>query len=601
VAPGEVGGTGQGRRQGVTPAGAPGRVQVMKAWKLNLAEAGPAEALAHALDLPAPLAGVLVRRGYATAEAAEAFLNPRLSRLSDPFRLPGMREATGRLWAARDRGEPIVIFGDYDVDGVTSAALLTRVLVRLGFAAVPFLPHRMEDGYGLSRDALIKCARKHKPRLVITVDCGTSSTDAVRWAAQHGIDVIITDHHEPTGELAPARAVVNPKLGEHPAERGLAGVGVVFKLCHALLKQAREDGRELPDIDLKSHLDLVAVGTIADLVPLVEDNRIYARFGLERLNATTNPGLQALIEVAGRPAPVDAYHVGFLMGPRLNAAGRLGDARLALELLLTEDAARARELAAHLDAANRERQTIEQEIFEQAVEQIDREMAGRCSVGLVAAHRDWHAGVIGIVASRLVARYHRPVVVIALDGKGRGRGSGRSIEGFDMVRALERCSTDLLKFGGHVMAAGLDIEEEAVPRFRERFNEVAAGWLNEDALVPVQRVDGWLELSDASEEFMVQQERLRPFGQGNTTPVWAARGVSIAGAPRVVGHGHLKLTVAQGRLTRDAIGFGLGLVPVPDGPLDIAFQLKRNTYQGRTSIQLSLQDLRPAEASFRLR
>lgn len=567
----------------------------MKVWKTAPCDENTALRVGKELSLHPALARVLVARGLTEKADIERFLNPRLSDISDPFLLPGMEKAVKRIAQAVDGGEPVVVFGDYDADGVSSTALMVQVLTRLGAAVTPFLPHRIEDGYGLGTDTLKRCLQQHKPKLVVTVDCGTGSVEAVEAARAEGVDVVVTDHHEPSGDVARAVAVVNPKLGSVEGAKVLAGVGVAFKLCHALVKQARaRGGSKAGSIDLRDYLDLVGIGTIADVVPLIAENRILARHGLGVLNRTKSTGLKALIEVAGIAGPLDTYHVGFLLGPRLNAAGRLGDAQAALELLLTADVARARSLASQLDASNRERQSVEAKIVDEAMEEIDKTFKPSEDFALVVARRDWHPGVIGIVASRLVARYRRPAVVIALDESGMGRGSGRSIEGFNMIERLGQCTDLLLDFGGHTMAAGLDIKGEAVDAFRERLNRVAAEALAGADLRPVQPVDAWLGLDDVDKRFLEDLGRLRPFGLGNPTPVWAVRGVRVVGEPRIVGNGHLKMNVAAGADQREAIGFGLGEREIPEGELDLAFHLQMNRYMGRETLQLSIQDFRPS-------
>lgn len=569
----------------------------MKIWKTATCAEAVAGALARELDLPPALSRVLVARGFADPAAARRFLNPRLSDLSDPFQLPGMEQAVDRVLAALEAGEPIVVFGDYDADGVTSTALMVKALSLLGAKVSPFLPHRVEDGYGLGPDALRRCIEAHHPKLVVTVDCGTGSVQAVREAKAAGVDVVVTDHHEPSGELAPAVAIVNPELGSVEAAKDLAGVGVAFKVCHALVKRARDKGvAAAASADLREHLDLVAIGTVADVVPLLGENRILARHGLALLGKTRSVGLKALIEVAGIRGSIEAYHVGFLLGPRLNAAGRLGDAAAALELLLTDQPGRARELAVQLDASNRERQQVEADIVEEAIEEIDKTFKPSKDFALVVARRDWHPGVVGIVASRLVARYRRPTVVIALDESGRGRGSCRSIEDFNLVEHLGLCSEFLDRFGGHAMAAGLEVSGDAVGAFRNRFNEVAAKTLEGKDLRSVQNIDAWVTLAEADEPLLKALNDLRPFGLGNPTPVWAVTGVRVVGEPRRVGGGgeHLKMAVEAGGVRREAIGFGLGERELPHGELDIAFQLRSNSYMGAQTLQLGLQDFRPA-------
>ncbi len=563
-------------------------------WRTVAADDAQAGELARLRTIPRPIARVLVARGLVQPEAADRFLNPRLSDLGDPFQLPDMDRAVDRIWSAIHNREPVVVFGDYDVDGVTSTALLVQVLRQLGAQVQPFLPHRVEEGYGLSVEALARCLEQCQPRLIVTVDCGTGSVAAVVEASRHGVDVVVTDHHSPGPERAPAVAVVNPKLGSHEGFTVLAGVGVTFKLCHGLLKRGRDSGQTGVDqLDLRKHLDLVALGTIADIVPLTGENRILARHGLRQINQTESAGLRHLIAVSGINGSVDAYEVGFRLGPRLNAAGRLGDAQLALELLLGGTEERLRELAVNLDATNRERQTVEATIVEQAMADLDAVFDPDTSFGLVAARADWHPGVVGIVASRLVQRYHRPVVVLGLSEEG-GRGSCRSIDGFDMVSALAECSGLLKKYGGHAMAAGLEIATDQVEAFQKRFNQVAAARLQGQDLRPLQRVDAWMDLAEADDRLWTGLEQLRPFGVGNTTPVWASTGVRVVGRPRLVGKGHLKLMVAAGGAQREAMGWGMGEREVPEGPLDICYQLKRDTYLGQEKLVLTLQDFRPA-------
>jgi single-stranded-DNA-specific exonuclease len=576
-------------------------VETMKRWQTTACDREAATALAAATELPLAACLILLQRGCTDAASVQEWLAPRLSRVSDPFLLPDMERAVQRLSAALEKQEPILVYGDYDVDGITSTALMIRVLTALGGQAVPFLPHRVDDGYGLGVDPVQRCIADCRPGCIVTVDCGTGSVEAVEAARAAGVDVVITDHHEPGERVAAACAVVNPKLGApHDPLRNLAGVGVAFKLCHALLKRLRTAGYPAVDaVDLRQVLDLVAVGTIADMVPLIDENRVLSRYGLAELNRTTKPGLLALKEVAGIKGPVDAYHIGFLLGPRLNAAGRLGTARSALRLLLTADEDEAGQLAAELDAANRDRQQIEARMVEQAMESIDATYDAATNFGVVAAHRDWHPGVIGIVASRLCARYSRPAIVIAVDEEGIGRGSCRSIGPFHMVEGLTACAEHLTRFGGHAMAAGLQLPEDRIDAFREQFNQAVKARLSSDQLRPEQRVDAWISLREADWPLMECLEQMAPFGQGNTKPVWAVESATLLGAPRVVGQRHLKMTVLQDNQKLDAIAFNMADREVPDGPLDIAFQLSRNSFAGRESIQMNVQDFRPSTVANR--
>ena len=508
--------------------------------------------------------------------------------------LRDMGVAADRLLHAVRTGERIAVFGDYDVDGITSTALLVTVLRKTGANAVPFLPHRLEEGYGLSPDALHRCLENCAPALIITVDCGTGSVDAVAEAARRGVDVIVTDHHQPGAALAPALALVNPKLSPDESIHMLAGVGVTFKLCHGLAKHGRELGRASAAIDLRPHLDLVALGTIADIVPLAGENRVLARHGLNQLNQTTNEGLQALIEVAAIEDRIDAYEVGFRLGPRLNAAGRLGDAQRALDLLLGGDGVDVDALAAELDRSHRERQEIEAATVRDALAELEARFDPARDFGLVVGRPGWHPGVVGIVASRLLQRFHRPVAVIALNEEG-GRGSCRSIEGFDLMAGLNACAGELAKYGGHTMAAGLELKPGRLEAFAARFNEASRELLAGRDLRPVQRIDAWLGLDEVDDTLAGALDRMRPFGVGNTTPVWGARAVRVVGAPRVVGKGHLKLLLAAGSRQLEAMGWGMGERALPPGPLDIAFQIKRERFRGQERLVLHLQDFRPAE------
>jgi len=568
----------------------------LREWVTRPADAEKAESLAQALDVPVPVATVLVARGMDDPVPARQFLNPRLSDLSDPFELPGMGPAVARTWAAIDAGEPMVVYGDYDVDGVCSTALLVLVLRALGASVQPFLPQRLAEGYGLGPDGLQRCLETHAPSLIITVDCGTASTDAVNAAREAGVDVIVTDHHEPDGEPAPALAVVNPKLGEDERVTMLAGVGVAFKFCHAIVKRGLEEEREcVKMIDLRDYLDLVAVATVADIVPLAGENRILVRHGLARLNREARPGFAALKKVGGVRGDVEGYHVGFVLGPRLNAAGRLGDAVAALELLLAEDRETAMQRAEVLDAANRERKQIEETIVVEA-DSAAAAFKAEAVFGLVVAGEGWHPGTIGIVASRLSGRYYRPVVVIGIDEDGKGRGSCRSIEGLDMLEVLRECDDLLVSYGGHKMAAGLDIEAANIDAFRERLNAACRERLSGRELKPTQAVDAWISLADADRRLLDALASLRPLGMGNPTPTWGVANVRLAAPPRRVGREdqHLKMTVVKGGSQCEAIGFNLGANEPPEGEMDVVFQLRENTYGGATTVEMNVKDVRPS-------
>ncbi len=559
-------------------------------WRLVEADEVHTAALGTALGLPLPVARLLVARGLTEPVAAGKFLRARLSDLTEPELLPNLPAAVEHLAQALESRGKIVVFGDYDADGLTSTALLVRVLRQLGGEVAAFIPHRLEDGYGLTTSALAKCIEQHQPQLIITVDCGTCSPDALRGSS---VPIIVTDHHDPVGELSPGLAVVNPKLGEDSVLRHLAGVGVTFKLCHALLKKLRKS-QARTSVDLKDYLDLVAIGTVADVVPLTGENRILVRHGLLRLAQTKNIGLAALKAVAGLAESPDAWHLGFVIGPRLNAVGRLGNAQEVLELLLTDKPDRALELARQLDEANRQRQAIEKNIAGEAMREIDATFDPARSFGLVVASTQWHPGVVGIVAARLVQRYRRPAIVLAQEADGLCRGSCRSLEEFPLVGHLAKCADLLTRYGGHNLAAGVTLEQKNLIAFRQRFNEVAHAALAKVDLRPVQRIDGWLSLREANDDLFDAMAQLRPFGQQHPDPVWAARSVRVLGAPRRMAKDTLGLTLEADNVQLRAIGFSMGQREVPAGPLDIAFHLRRETWQGQTQLQLHLCDFRPA-------
>ncbi len=572
--------------------------RAQKRWVTAEAELQVADRIATDYGFTRAMARALVTRGLTDNDEIDQFLQPRLADLTDPFSLPGLETAVDLILTHIEQGSTILVYGDYDVDGVTATALMIQVLSGLGAMAIPFLPHRIEDGYGLGVATLHRCVESYHPNLIITVDCGTSSVEAVQEAARLGIDVIVTDHHEPAAEgVAKACAIVNPKLGGGPDDiRMLAGVGVAFKVCHGLVKKARQQGLEAAEkLDLKSFMELVAVGTVADIVPLLKENRILVYHGLQLLNKTQSVGLRTLIEAAGITGPVDTYHIGFMIGPRINAAGRLGNAEAALELVLTEQAPRARILAQQLDDSSRKRQEIEDRIVREACEDLDARFDATKDFGIVVAHENWHAGVIGIVASRIASRYNRPVAVIGIDPDGVGRGSCRSIPGFDLLSHLSQCSGMLRRYGGHAMAAGLEVDQDRIAELSEQFNQVCAATLSEGDQRRQLKVDAWIDAADLNDHLYHDQNRLRPFGHSNPLPVWAVRNLTPKFAPRVIGGKHLKLIFPMGGRDREAIGFGMGDREIPSGPLDIAFNLILNRYNGQEYLQMHLQDFRAAQ------
>jgi single-stranded-DNA-specific exonuclease len=536
------------------------------------------------------IARLLLRKGFRCAEEVNSFLRPRLSSLSDPFLLPQMHAAVSRVLTALDRRERIVLFGDYDVDGVTSLALLAEMLAAYGGAPELFLPLRMEEGYGLSPESVERCVGQYRPQLLIAIDCGTSSVKEIADLRKRSVDVVVLDHHEPKSALPSCVAIVNPKTVNSPFEY-LCSVGIVFKLCHALLKT-----RPLPEFDLKSKLDLVALGTVADIVPLCGENRVLVQRGAIQIAKTSRIGLRKLMQVAGVRPPILPEDIGYRLGPRLNAAGRLSTAEKSLRLLLTEDDGEATALAAELDHQNRERQEVEKQIFEAAIEKIKEDRLDLVrDAAIVVGARGWHPGVLGIVASRIARRYHRPTIVIGFDENGLGKGSGRSIEGLNLVEALSCCAEGLDKFGGHEMAAGLSLREENLDLFAEGFRKAARELLSDEALQPCVRLDHEVAFTEIDMDFLQWHEMLQPFGNGNPQPLLLAREVEPVAPPRVVNEKHLILRLRQGNRHRRAVYFDGVTNPLPRAPWDIAFRIRADDYEGETLVAMQIEAVRQAE------
>ena len=486
--------------------------------------------------------------------------------------------------------ERIVLFGDYDVDGVTSLALLAEML--RGYGATPelFLPLRMEEGYGLSRESVERCLEQYRPQLLIAIDCGTASAGEIAELKNRGVDVIVLDHHEPKSQLPDCVAIVNPKAYSASPFHYLCSVGIVFKLCHALLKT-----RPLPEFDLKSKLDLVALGTVADIVPLVEENRILAQRGAIEIGRTSRVGLRKLMQVAGVRPPILPDDIGYRLGPRLNAAGRLSTAEKSLRLLLTNDEDEAAGLAIELEQQNRARQEVEKEILSAAIVTIEKQFDAARDAAIVAGARGWHPGVLGIVASRIARKYHRPTIIIGFDENGVGKGSGRSIAGLNLVDALTRCAATLEKFGGHEMAAGLALHEENFPKFAEAFCSTARELLSEEALQRSLRLDHELPFTNIDVEFLRWHELLQPFGNGNPQPLFFARAVEPVGAPRVSNEKHLIFRLRQGARHRRAVYFDGAANEFPPPPWDVAFRIGLDEYGGETLVSMRIEGLRAAE------
>lgn len=562
-----------------------------KRWMIRECDRETVSGITRDIPVSPIVARLLANRGITDSVAAGRFLSPSLTDVSNPFLLKGMEEAVSRLCAARERGETVCVYGDYDVDGVTSTALLVHFFRAVGIRCFYHIPNRLEEGYGLSDAGLRTVAGR--AQVVVSVDCGINAVAEAELCASLGLDLIITDHHTPGSLLPRACAVINPLQPGCPFPfKSLAGVGVAFNLMVALRGRLREEGafagRREPN--LREYLDFVALGTIADVVPLTGDNRIFVKYGLRELSESPRAGVKALKAVAGVADAVGCGAVGFRLAPRLNAAGRLEDAARGVELLLEEDPARAAAIAAELDANNAERQAIEGQILSDALNRIQNNSAMKGKKSIVLASDAWHPGVIGIVASRMVDLFHRPTVLISLQD-GNGRGSGRSIPGYNLYDALDACAGDLVKFGGHRYAAGLSIDGACLESFIARFEEVSASRLSAEDLVPVLRVDAELLPGEVTPDLANAIASLAPFGAGNPEPLFVLRGMEMAQRIPLRGN-HLKLRFAVPGGMLDAIGFNLaGKVGGLSGAVDVAFTLCWNEWNGRKNLQMNLKDI----------
>jgi single-stranded-DNA-specific exonuclease len=569
-------------------------------WETIACDDAGAARLADAVKVPTIVARLLCQRGLDDPELAARFLNPSLDHLHDPFILAGMTAAVDRILAAVARKERIAIHGDYDVDGITSTVIVRRALELLGADVVHFIPERLKDGYGL-QPAAIERLHADGVAVIISVDCGIRGADAARKARELGVDLIITDHHEPDAELPPAFAVINPKRHDCPyPDKYLAGVGVALKLVQALCRRSDRESW------LPGFIKVAAIGTLADVVPLVGENRVIAKVGLDLLTRGPHKvGLRALLDISGLTGKtIDSYHISFQLAPRVNAAGRMSTPDIATRLLLAADetmAEEVRQLAMQLDGENLRRQEEEAQILAAAkkVATTDPDIGAR-SV-LVVAGDGWHRGVIGIVASKLVDAFHRPAIVLSVED-GIAHGSCRSISKFDMLGALERCAPMLIRFGGHRQAAGLALEAARLREFRAAVNAVADETLGPEDLMPRLKIDGDLTFRDITGSVAAGVVSLAPFGAGNARPVFAARRVEIVDGPRKLKERHLKMALKQeGRIFR-AVAWrsaerydDLDARRASGGAIDVAFSLEQNQYNGETYVELTLADLRNSE------
>jgi single-stranded-DNA-specific exonuclease len=563
-----------------------------KIWNVRPLKSAQQQLLTAELGISPIIAQVLLNRGITTPQEARQYLHGGRNDVHDAFLLKDMDKAAARVRQAIARREPIVVYGDYDVDGLTSCALLFLVLRELGAQVSCYIPHRIDEGYGVNRDACV-AIKKNNAALVITVDCGISSFEEVEYLKAEGIDVIVTDHHQPReGKIPRALAVIDPfQEGCRYPYKELAGVGLAYKLAQAVAGEC---------CDVCEHLDLVALGTISDVAPLTGENRILVKYGLEQLSQTKKIGLKALKEVAGiARRRLAASHVGFILGPRINATGRMGSSEKALQLLLSTDEAEALLLAKALDAENKQRRKEEGKTLKEALTMMEREINFAHHRCVVLHHDEWHPGVIGIVASRIAERFYRPTILISTK-EGLGKGSGRSIRNFHLFESLEKCDHLLEEFGGHEKAVGLKITRENIAGFKKVFNEIAHEMLSAQDLIPMVDIDMDITLSALSEKLINDLEQCAPFGRGNSQPVFASRDLQCKGRPRFLRGESLKLWVTDGKVTCEAFGnkFLDSDISRLNQGFSIVYSPSMNDWQGISTIQLKLKDIHIPEPVF---
>jgi len=577
----------------------------MSVWKFAPHDASVIRKVSHEFDCSPLLAQILVARGVTSGRDARLYLSANLHDLHDPGLLPGANEAADRVVAALKAHRRITIYGDYDVDGVTATSILWHCLKLAGATVDYYIPSRLEEGYGLNLEALRTLHEEDPDRLVITVDCGIASVAEAQLARELGLELIITDHHTITPELPPAACLMHPRLpgGEYPFG-DLCGAGVAFKLAWAICQRLGDGKKASPRMReyLIQAIGLAAIGTVADVVPLVGENRIIVKNGLAALSDRAPLGLQVLMKVSQiEPGQkLDSDSIGFALAPRINAAGRLGQARLAVELLTTDSPNRAMQLAEYVDQLNKERQSVERRIYKSAKEKV-LEHGWEDSAGLVLADADWHPGVIGIVASRIAEHFGKPAVMIALnEAEGQGQGSGRTYHGIDLYSGLAGCREHLVTFGGHRAAAGLRVEAKNIDTFREAFNEQILSLTEGEAIESVINIDSEVMFSDLTHRNVKELDRLGPFGAEHRRPRLAVMNVELVEPPKKMGGGdrHLSLRIKQGQKVLRGVAFGKGdwadEIP-PDTPLSVCFSPNINRYKGYESVELQLVDWKPAE------
>lgn len=557
-----------------------------KNWRVKDADPSERDAIARALKISKITAQLLINRGIRDVQSAVAFMGCSAASCHDPLLFKDMDKAVARIRRAVAAGEKILIYGDYDVDGMTGVAVLSSALKDLGGRVETYIPNRIEEGYGLNTGA-VKRAHKDGISLIVTVDCGITSFTEVDYARSLSIDIVITDHHELfEGRVPQAVAVVNAhQEGCAYPFKHLSGVGVAYKLVTALFAGT--------SFSAESYLDLVSLGTVADVVPLIGENRTITKLGLKELNKRARIGLKALMDVSGlTDKDIQSGHIGFALGPRINAMGRIGSPQKALDLFLSHDESVARELAKALDAENRARQKMESAILDEALAKVEREVNFKHHRVIVIAGEKWHPGVIGIVASRIADRFYRPAIVISLDGK-MGKGSGRSIERFHLFDHLFRCKDLLAAFGGHESACGITIEKDRIDAFRDRINEEAAKEISEEIYSPQLDIDMDVPLAMLNEQVIGEIEMLAPFGEENPRPVLSSRNLTVKDGPRRIGKSGFKIWVTDNSITCEAVSFGRGAISTPEtgAGVDLAYIPSLNTWQGLQSIQLELKDI----------
>lgn len=549
------------------------------------------ESLSTELNITPTLARILINRNIDSFDRARNYFRPNLDQLHDPFLMQDMDKAVDRIINAINTKEKIAIYGDYDVDGTTSVAMLTLFLTSLGVENKYYIPNRLHEGYGLSEKGVHEI-RSWDVSLIITTDCGITANAEVDLANELGLDVIICDHHEPGSALPNALAVLNPKRHDckYPF-RELAGVGVAFKLIHGIASSLG-----LEKESYLRHLDLVGIGSSADIVPLLEENRILVHAGLRRINDNPKLGIRALIDNAGiNGREIGTGQIVFTVAPRINAVGRMGEAGRAVDLLISESKEEANGISRILESENKSRRAVDEEILRDAVDIFDRGYDHESTRFIVLGEERWHPGVIGIVASRLVEKYYRPTALIAID-QGIGRGSVRSVPGFDVFEALKSCEDLMIGFGGHKHAAGLTIDASKIPEFRSRLDQYARQNMAEDTLMPKLKVDAELKLEEITPKFLRILNLFAPFGPQNTRPVFMSHNLQIAGSPRIVGNNHLKFKVRQNGVVMDAIGFNLGeyldRIPPGENNVDMVYIIEKNHFMGKSTVQIRAKDIR---------